>query len=915
MNRIFHLTLVVTALCVIPPVTAAGAQTVYGAASIDPRAPQFMVQIDGRPIQVAPAQVAILGRRVDVRLESVPLESALQELASQTGVHVVYSRDVAGLDRRVRLHAQGLTLAAALTELLFDKDLDVVIAAGNRIVIAPRARGEAGRAATTGEAHGVVVDAASREPLPGAQVAVIGTNLGAVAADDGRYVLPAIPAGKQTIRVRRLGYRTETRTIDVKEGETLTLDFALTRSASTLDEVIVAGSYVETNRREAPVPVTTLSEEEIHRPSRNRIDQLFRGDIPGVVGYDNGASALGLVTYVRGSASLDDSNLLKVYIDGIEAPANFLVSGIDLSSIERVELLRGPEASTIYGSNASGGVLLLFTKNGRSGKPQLSGSSAVGITASDYVDGHPLSMEHRLSVAGGGDGFSYSFGGSYDSFGEVIPQADWRQVGAYGRTVLTQGALSLALTAGLSNRIIGASNFPAFAALGVPSLAALRNDDFHLTNQLVGATFTYAPSQRWQHVFTIGFAGIGLDEDNYAPQNAYDGDTLRNASVETDNQITARYVSAANLQLSPNVSSRSTAGVELARRAHNYYQVYGLGNPQTGSSAQSDFVEAYKITNDAGVFVQQVFGFGERLFLTAGLRAEHNSNVGEGEGLIWAPRVGAAYTVHLGDQLQLKPRASYGKSIRPPQPGQAGAAQNAFQIQRPNPKLRPEVQAGVDAGFDLDYRQGALTFEATYFDQEAKDLIGNSYLSDPTADVIETQYQNVGRVTNKGVELAVGVNVGSWDLRGSYSTVKSRVESIASDYSGDQQVGDEMLYVPRRSGGGTVGFRFAPLLAASTGRKARVEVGLTYIGSRRTLDLLAYYQCAYGLSDCRGPLREYQATLPGFAKLRVGFSHPVSQRSDVFLNIENLTNDQLGEFEAVAPSRGRTILLGIRFGQ
>jgi outer membrane receptor protein involved in Fe transport len=915
MNRFFRFTLVLTALAVATSTASARAQTALGAAAIDPRAPQYMVRVNGRPIAGAPAQVPLLERRVDVQLGGVRLESALKELASQTGVRVVYSSEMADLDRKVSLNVQGLTLAAALTELLFDKDLDVVIAAGNRIVIAPRDGDAAERRAPAGEVRGVVVDSVSREPLLGAQVVVVGTSLGAVTSEDGSYVLPAVPPGRQTIRVRRLGYRTESRTVEVMDGETLSLEFALAHSASTLDEVLVAGSYVETNRRESPVPVTTLSGEEIHRPSRNRIDQLFRGDIPGVVGYDNGASALGLVTYVRGSASLDDSNLLKVYVDGIETPANFLVSGIDMSSIERVELLRGPEASTIYGSNASGGVLLLFTKNGRSGKPQLSGSAAVGITASDHVDGNPLSMEHRLSVSGGGDGFSYSFGGSYDSFGEVIPQADWRQVGAYGRSVLTQGALSVALTAGFSHRILGASNFPAFASLGVPSLVAPRNADFHLSNQILGATFTYAPSQRWQHVLTLGVAGIGLDENNYAARNTFEGDTLRNASTESDRQVTARYVGSANMQLSPNLSSRSTLGVEVTRRTHNYFQAQGLGSPQSGSSAQFDYVEAYKITDDAGVFLQQVFGFGERFFITAGVRAEHNSNVGKGEGLIWAPRAGAAYTLQLGDQLQIKPRASYGQSIRPPQPGQSGAAQNAFQIQRPNPNLRPEVQAGADVGFDLDYRQGLLSFEATYFDQKAKDLIGMSYLSAPAAEVAETQYQNVGRVSNKGVELAVGVDLGRWDLRGSYSTVKSRVESIAADYSGDQQVGDELLYAPRRSGGGTVGFRFDPLLVANEGRSARVEVGLTYIGSRRTLDLLGYYECAFGVSECRGPMRAYNSTLPGFTKLRVGFSHPVSRRSDAFLNVENLTNDQVGEFVTVAPSRGRTILFGVRFGQ
>jgi outer membrane receptor protein involved in Fe transport len=309
-----------------------------------------------------------------------------------------------------------------------------------------------------------------------------------------------------------------------------------------------------------------------------------------------------------------------------------------------------------------------------------------------------------------------------------------------------------------------------------------------------------------------------------------------------------------------------------------------------------------------------VFGFANRLFLTGGLRAEDNSNVGGDRGLIWAPRAGLAYTLELNDDLAVKPRVSFGKSIRPPQPGQSGAAQNAFQIQRPNADLRPEVQLGFDTGFDLDYRRGTLTLEATYFDQDAKDLIGNTYLSSPTDDVIITQYQNVGRVNNTGVELALGAHLGPLDLRTSYSTVRSRVKELAAGYTGDQQVGDEMLFVARRSGGGTVGVRLAPL-AVRTGRDARLEVGVTYIGPRRSLDLLAYYKCAFLQENCRGALRSYQTDLGGFTKLRAGFTHPVARTVDAFLNIENLTNDQLGEYVTVAPSRGRTVLVGVRFGQ
>ncbi|HEU4563910.1 MAG TPA: hypothetical protein VFS05_04635, partial [Gemmatimonadaceae bacterium] len=137
-----------------------------------------------------------------------------------------------------------------------------------------------------------------------------------------------------------------------------------------------------------------------------------------------------------------------------------------------------------------------------------------------------------------------------------------------------------------------------------------------------------------------------------------------------------------------------------------------------------------------------------------------------------------------------------------------------------------------------------------------------------------------------------------------------------------------MLNVARRSGGGTVGLRFTPLLlGAGAGRDARIELGLTYVGRRRALDLLPYFRCAFLGEECRGPTdpdtgtptlgttRDYQEDLDPFTKLRVGFSHPISRGSEAFLNIENLTNDQVGEFVTIAPSRGRTVLVGIRFGQ
>ncbi|MGH7717881.1 MAG: TonB-dependent receptor, partial [Gemmatimonadaceae bacterium] len=360
------LRMILFVMCLGSAAGAIGAQEL----ALSARGPRFLVASGrGRVVEIEPATAPVFQRRVTLALEHTTVGEALAALGREAGIRLVYSRDVLDADAPTRIKVEGITVAAALTEILFGAGVDVVLSDVNRVTLAPR---QLPRRPPAGVVRGTVVDSASRVPIAGAQLAVVGTAARAVTGTDGQFTLPNVPAGEWTLQARRVGYRAAERSVRVEDGQTLSVDFALSQAASMLDEVIVAGSFLESSRREAPVPVTVLSEEEIHRPTRNRIDQLFRGDIPGVVGYDNGSFALGTAAFVRGSASLDDSNLLKVYVDGIETPANLLTSSIDLSSIERVELLRGPQASTIYGSNASGGVLLLFTKNGRRGGPHLS---------------------------------------------------------------------------------------------------------------------------------------------------------------------------------------------------------------------------------------------------------------------------------------------------------------------------------------------------------------------------------------------------------------------------------------------------------------------------------------------------------------------------------------------------------------
>jgi hypothetical protein len=167
------------------------------------------------------------------------------------------------------------------------------------------------------------------------------------------------------------------------------------------------------------------------------------------------------------------------------------------------------------------------------------------------------------------------------------------------------------------------------------------------------------------------------------------------------------------------------------------------------------------------------------------------------------------------------------------------------------------------------------------------------------------------------VELGVRSRVGPADLTGSYTFVRSRVKSLAPDYLGFLQVGDQLTYAPRHTAGGTLGLDL-PSFVGGTRKRARVEFGVTYIGERTSEDNIAFTACVFGLTPCVDDTpeqRDYWVTLPGFAKFRVAFTQPVGSSLDAFVNVDNVGNRQEGEFFAFQPTRGRAVLLGVRFGE
>jgi TonB-linked SusC/RagA family outer membrane protein len=239
------------------------------------------------------------------------------------------------------------------------------------------------RAATGQEASTITgaVTSIGGTPLSSAQVYVPGTPIGGLTNEQGRYLLLDVPVGPAVVRVELVGYRTEELVVTVSAGETTTADFQLAWSAIALDEIVVTGTGKAFQRKQLGNTIATVDASELEDAPVSNFSELLQAREPSVVGLtSDGAAGSGTRIRIRGSNSLSMSNEPVVYVDGIRVDnagdmesdgrggeAGSRLDDINWESVERVELLKGAAAATLYGSEASSGVIQIFTKTGRPG--------------------------------------------------------------------------------------------------------------------------------------------------------------------------------------------------------------------------------------------------------------------------------------------------------------------------------------------------------------------------------------------------------------------------------------------------------------------------------------------------------------------------------------------------------------------
>jgi len=234
-------------------------------------------------------------------------------------------------------------------------------------------------AQATGTLRGTVVDSTSHQPVPGAQVQLVGTNRSTFTDASGVYVLTGVPVGPVTVRVQRIGFSQRTVAANVAPGTTLAADISLQSVVTTLSQVVVIG-YGSSNRAEVSGALSTVSASQIQNTPVAGLDAMLQGKAAGVqVTQNAGNPGNGISVRVRGSASLTASNQPLYVVDGAPIQSGDFsqvgMGGQDLTAvtslnpdeIESITVLKDAAAAAIYGSRASNGVVLITTKRGVSG--------------------------------------------------------------------------------------------------------------------------------------------------------------------------------------------------------------------------------------------------------------------------------------------------------------------------------------------------------------------------------------------------------------------------------------------------------------------------------------------------------------------------------------------------------------------
>ena len=478
-----------------------------------------------------------------------------------------------------------------------------------------------------------------------------------------------------------------------------------TEDPRRLDPVVVTATMVATPLEQLGATVTVVTGDEITQYNYDRIEDVFR-QVPGVQVQTTGTPGKATSLSIRGGGS----QRAIVLVDGLRTASPTLgatdLSEITIDSIERIEILRGPQ-STLYGADAITGVVNIITKKGQG-----------PATASVWLEGgNYTTFREQVNVQGALGDFNFNVTGSQFNTNGNLPNDDTAQTSSRGGSATTfPGAASC--RSRVATRI-STSSCPSSRRLP-PSSTPMRPT----TTGLYNLVYKQSIFEWWDVKASVGqwFNNAGFQ--NRPPP----GTDITLSQIDTQ-RLQADLISTFTI---PKWNTL-TLGWEYRSES---------GTDVTQGTFPTDFSATL---NTLAFFGQDELTLFDRLFLGGGLRWEENSQFGTN-------LTGRASAALLVKETGSKLRFAWGQGFRAP------TINDLFFPGFSNPNLQPEESTSWEIGFDQRLWKDRIRFGATYFNNQFRNLI--QFVFDPTTFLFAPQ--NVGRARIQGMESYANFDPFDW---------------------------------------------------------------------------------------------------------------------------------------------------------
>lgn len=395
--------------------------------------------------------------QITFRVSNKSIKQAICLIESKADYSFFYSDELDDLNNKINLSVNNEDIHSVLQKLFRNTRITYRIEDGKQVVLSKKKDNQPSSKSKEKEVRGIITDKTG-EPLIGVSVTVKGTGKGTVTDMNGKWAL-SVSEGS-VLNFSYIGYSAET----VKVGKSNSYNISLSEDNQLLDEVVVIG-YGSMKRKDITTAVSVVSTADIDERPIIDAAQALQGKAAGIqVVQPSGAPGEGMSIRVRGATSVQASNEPLYIVDGMP---NDNISSLSPADIESMQVLKDASSAAIYGARAANGVVLITTKRGKVGNPQVKFSAYVGLsqlgkkidalnteeykdlmkelkkysnvapTIPDsekrYVDWTDmffktgLNQNYQLSVSNGTDKLRYFVSGGYTNEQGIIEKASFRR--------------------------------------------------------------------------------------------------------------------------------------------------------------------------------------------------------------------------------------------------------------------------------------------------------------------------------------------------------------------------------------------------------------------------------------------------------------------------------------------------------